>query len=302
MIESLAYVGFTSPAYQEWREFGSDILGMELAPDGDDGAVRLRLDDRAHRIAIHPGERNDLAYLGWSVTGPAGLAAAVESLGAAGIEVHRGDAELAATRHVADVAWFCDPIGFRHELAWGQEHRPGSFRPGRPLSGFVTGAGGLGHLVMMVPDLAAAESFLTSVLGFRLSDQVHLGPMILRFFHCNERHHSIALAGVPGMKGVHHLMIEVASLDDVGTAYDTCRARGLPIAMDLGRHTNDRMTSFYVRTPSGFEVEYGFGGVLVDDSWSVDSYDAISIWGHKPPAEPLIPGLIHPVPPAPAPA
>ena len=295
MIESLAYIGFTSPNHDEWREFGSAVLGMELADDGDDGAVRLRLDDRDHRIAIHPGERNDLAYLGWSVSGPDGLTAATATLTGAGFDVQRADDELAARRHVAEVAWFTDPIGIRHELAWGQEHRPGSFRPGRPLSGFVTGDGGLGHVVMLVPDLAAAESFYTSVLGFGLSDQVRMGPMVLRFLHCNERHHTVALGGVPGMKGVHHLMVEVASLDDVGTAYDICRARGIPLAMDLGRHTNDRMTSFYVRTPSGFEIEYGCGGVLVDDGWSVDSYDAISIWGHKPPAEPLFPGLIYPV-------
>jgi extradiol dioxygenase len=295
MIESLAYIGFTSPAFDEWRDFGSDLLGMELAADGPDGAVRLRLDDRAHRIAIHPGDRNDLAYLGWAVNGPDGLTAAVATVTAAGYDVHRRDPKLADERHVADLAWFVDRVGFRHELAWGQEHIPGSFRPGRPLSGFVTGAGGLGHVVVFVPDLAETEDFLTGVLGFQLSDQVRMGPIVLRFLHCNERHHTIAIGGLPGMKGVHHLMIEVASLDDVGVAHDLCRARGIPLAMDLGRHTNDRMTSFYVRTPSGFEIEYGFGGVLVDESWSVDTYDAISIWGHKPGETPLLPGLLHPV-------
>jgi 2,3-dihydroxybiphenyl 1,2-dioxygenase len=295
MIDSLAYIGFTSPAHDAWREFGSDVLGMQLAPDGADGAVRLRLDDRSHRIAIHPGEVDDLAYIGWSVNGPDGLAVAVERVCAAGIEVHDGDAELARERRVAAIAWFVDVVGFRHELTWGQEHRPGSFRPGRPLSGFVTGSGGLGHLVLFVPDLAVAEAFYTGVLGFKISDQVLLGPVVLRFLHCNERHHTIAIGGLPGVKGVHHLMVELSSLDDVGIAYDLCRSRGIPLAMDLGRHTNDRMTSFYVRTPSGFEIEYGFGGVLVDDTWSVDTYDAISIWGHKPPAQPLRPGLIRPV-------
>jgi extradiol dioxygenase len=254
---------------------------MEMAGDGPDGAVRLRLDDRAHRIAIHPGDENELAYVGWAVPGPDALAAAVATLESRGFTVHRGDTTLAAERCVADVAWFVDPIGYRHELAWGQEHRPGTFRPGRRLSGFVTGAGGLGHLVLLVPDLAVAESFYVGTLGFALSDQIQMGPIVLRFLHCNERHHTIALGGLPGMRGVHHLMVEVASLDDVGTAYDLCRAQGIPLAMDLGRHTNDRMTSFYVRTPSGFEIEYGCGGVLVDDTWSVDSYDATSIWGHN---------------------
>ena len=67
MIKNLAYIGFRSPNAEEWRSFGPEVLGAELAPDGPDGAVRLRVDDAAHRIVIHPGERNELAYLGWEV-------------------------------------------------------------------------------------------------------------------------------------------------------------------------------------------------------------------------------------------
>ena len=55
------------------------------------------------------------------------------------------------------------------------------------------------------------------------------------------------------------------------------------------------MTSFYVRTPSGFEIEYGTGGLVVDDdTWEVGEHHAQSIWGHKPPAEPLVPGILAP--------
>ena len=63
--------------------------------------------------------------------------------------------------------------------------------------------------------------------------------------------------------------------------------------MSLGRHTNDMMTSFYVRTPSGFEIEYGTGGLLVDEeNWKVETYDATSFWGHRPPEERLVPGIV----------
>jgi hypothetical protein len=99
------------------------------------------------------------------------------------------------------------------------------------------------------------------------------------------------------MAGLHHLMLEVADMDDVGRAYDVVRQRDLPLAMDLGRHTNDLMTSFYVRSPSGFEIEYGTGGVLVDDrTWEVATYDAGSIWGHHPPPSgALFPGILRPI-------
>ena len=194
------------------------------------------------------------------------------------------------------MVWFTDPFGFRHELSHGL--RMGSpFTPGRTMHGFVTGDGGLGHAVLIVPDLDVAERFFTGVLGFKPSDSVESG-LSLRFLHCNPRHHSLAFALVPGMVGMHHLMLEVAALGDVGAALDLVNERGIPLAMNLGKHTNDLMTSFYVRTPSGFEIEYGTGGRVVDDeTWVVGEYDVQSLWGHKPPAGgPLFPGILRPLP------
>ena len=52
-------------------------------------------------------------------------------------------------------------------------------------------------------------------------------------------------------------MLEVEQSTDVGRALDIVNDKKLTLAMSLGRHTNDMMTSFYVRTPSGFEIEYG---------------------------------------------
>ena len=279
MIKNLAYIGFTSPTADEWRSFGPEVLGAELAPDGPDGAVRLRVDDAVHRITIHPGERNDLAYLGWEVDD---LDATIATVEAAGLTV-KDDA-------------FVDPFGFRHELVTAVE-RGAPFTPGRPMAGFVTGEQGLGHVVLIVPDLAAGVAFFTDVFGFRTSDTVEDG-VSLQFLHCPghaARHHTVALASAPGMVGIHHLMLEVTTLDDVGTALDIVNQREMRLAMTLGRHTNDLMTSFYVRTPSGFEIEYGTGGLVVDDdTWEVAEHHSQSIWGHKPPAGRLFPGILAP--------
>ena len=78
MIKSLAYLGVHSPDYQEWERFGPEVLGLQLAGHGADGAVRLRLDEAHHRIAIHPGVRNAVAYIGWSVQDEAGALAVIE--------------------------------------------------------------------------------------------------------------------------------------------------------------------------------------------------------------------------------
>jgi 2,3-dihydroxybiphenyl 1,2-dioxygenase len=284
VIRNLATVAFTSPTADEWRTFGPDVLGAELADDGPDGAVRLRIDDAPWRIEVRPGAADDVAEITWEVDDLAATIAAVE---AAGRPVHDGA--------------FVDPFGFAHRLVAGID-RGEPFTPARPMGGFVTGDQGLGHVVLIVPDLEVATAFYGDVLGFAHSDDIDLG-LTVRFFHCvghAARHHSLAVTAVPGMVGVHHLMLEVASLDDVGTALDVVEDRAIPLAMGLGRHTNDLMTSFYVRTPSGFEIEYGTGGLTVDhDRWTVGDHDAMSLWGHRPPAAgPLLPGILRPHEPA----
>ena len=245
-----------------------------------------------------PGERDGLAYLGWATAGPPAFETALARLAAQGVKVHVAAPSLTAERDVAALAWFVDPLGFRHELSWGLRHRPSSFHAARAMRGFVTGAGGLGHAVLLVPDQARAERFFSDALGLRLSDRIATASgLSASFMHCNPRHHSLAFVGVPSMVGFHHLMLEVVSLDDVGTARDRCVERNVPIVMDLGRHTNDHMTSFYMRTPSGFEIEYGWGGVLVDDAqWLAASYDSTSIWGHRPVRgqQALPPGILKP--------
>ncbi len=282
MVQNLAYTAFASPEIDAWRSFGADILGAEVV-DGPEGAVRLRIDDAAWRIQIEPGPADDLVALGWHAPNDDPVR---ERLAAAGIEVN-DDADLAAARDVESVAWFVDPFGFRHELVGGLRVA-GPFTPGRPLDGgFVTGEQGFGHAVLLVPDLDTGHGFYTETMGLHLSDVIEQGGLRIHFYHCDgtaARHHTVALSAAPGMVGMHHIMIEVEQVDDVGRGLDLAKAAGHPIAMDLGRHPNDHMTSFYVRTPSGFDLEYGSGGVTVDAAnWETGRYEATSIWGHRPP-------------------
>ncbi len=80
---------------------------------------------------------------------------------------------------------------------------------------------------------------------------------------------------------MHHFMLETRALADVGRAYDKVRSRKLPLVLSLGQHSNDRMTWFYMKTPSGFSMEYGWGGILVDDAvWRVKHHSATRLWGH----------------------
>ena len=135
-------------------------------------------------------------------------------------------------------------------------------------------------MLVTVQDIEGALAFYRDLLGFRISDY-SLAPIKAYFLHVNPRHHSIVLVQAP-VNVLNHLMVELYSLDDVGQGYDLALADREKIVATLGRHSNDFMTSFYMRTPSEFFVEYGWGGRDVDDAtWQPHEVDTLaSFWGH----------------------
>ncbi len=292
MISSLGYLRIESADVAAWRDFGLKVLGMTEGRGPEPDALYLRMDEFPARLAVIPGSAERLLASGWEVADAAALAAVGRALSDAGVPYKAGtDAELAA-RRVGAMLRAEDPAGHALEVFCGAalEHRPAVSPYGNR---FVTADMGMGHVVLPVPPgSSAAFDFYTEVLGFRLRDSMRMPaeffggkpgdpPVWFRFLGCNARHHSLALAPVPAQAGIVHLMIEVASLDDVGRALDRCARRGTPVSATLGRHANDLMVSFYVRTPGRFDVEYGTDGLLVDDAaWISRESTAVSLWGH----------------------
>jgi 2,3-dihydroxybiphenyl 1,2-dioxygenase len=175
-------------------------------------------------------------------------------------------------------------VGNLLELFYGQ--RTGKiFSPSREMiGGFTTGDDlGLGHVVLLTDQIEKLLQFYAK-LGFRTSDQVNIEAMggIAHFLHCNKRQHSLALLPAP-INALHHFMLETETLRDVGSAYDAANDLGAPITMTMGQHVNDHMVSFYSQTPGGFDMEYGTGGLLIEnsDTWQIKEFDDISFWGHR---------------------
>ena len=185
-----------------------------------------------------------------------------------------------------------DPIGFRHEFCYGPKLAPMSQPFHSPLivgDGFETGDLGVGHVFVVTQDADESVRFYTETLGLRISDYIRDSETMPDvtvdgvFMHTRTgRHHSIATAQIPWRKRVHHMMIQVKSLDDVGLAFDRVRKAEIPVVLDIGHHPNDRMVSFYILTPSGFALEYGWGGLVIDENnWQVRTFSQLSDWGHR---------------------
>ncbi|MEX0408323.1 VOC family protein [Aquibium sp. LZ166] len=280
MLTSLGYIGINSTKTSDWEGFATSLLGMQKVDSG--GSSRLfRMDDRKQRLVVTGEGSEGLAFMGWEVASPDDLDALGGQLENAGIEVTQHGAGLSDQRHVARLISFEDPDGNRLEVFCGPEVASDPFVPGRPISGFKTGALGMGHAVLHVENVDRLLAFYRDLLGFQVTDY-GLTPYPLYFFHINGRHHSFAMVG-SGRKGIHHFMVELQSLDDVGQGYDIAQQEQERIAYTLGRHSNDHMLSFYSRTPSDFFVEYGWGAQVIDPkTWQpFETHEGPSTWGHE---------------------
>lgn len=287
-IIGLGYLGFEVSDRAAWRGFAEGLVGLAAREEGE--VTLLRCDGRDRRILLHEGPADDLAYAGWEVRDAGALARLSARLQAAGHAVEPGSSEDCARRGAAALIRTQDPFGTRLEFACGLRDSAEPFVSPAMRSPFVTGDQGLGHFVLNVPDGAVADRFYLDLLGMRLSDfyenEVKGHTIRVSFVHTNARHHSIGYAAVPrARKRMHHFMLQVEDMNDVGLCYDRFLKAHQPIVQSLGMHPNDRMFSFYGRTPSGFAIEVGFGARTVDDAdWTVEQYDQMSSWGHLPPA------------------
>ncbi|ADJ44319.1 3,4-DHSA dioxygenase [Amycolatopsis mediterranei S699] len=290
-IRSLGYLRIEATDMAAWREYGLKVLGMVEGSGTNPDALYLRMDDFPARLVVSPGDADRLAVTGWEVAHAGELAELRSRLDSASVPYKEGTPDELADRRVDELISFEDPSGNTQEVFHGValQHRRVVSPYGHT---FVTGEQGLGHVVLSTKDDEASLRFYRDVLGFRLRDSMRLPPQMvgrpadgppawLRFFGCNPRHHSLAFLPMPTPSGIVHLMVEVENTDDVGLCLDRAIRRKVPMSATLGRHVNDLMLSFYMKTPGGFDVEFGCEGRQVDDdNWIARESTAVSLWGH----------------------
>ena len=286
----LSYLLVESQRLDDWQRFAADGLGTHVDRHTPD-VLSLRIDAHERRVIVHRGPAEDVAALGWQFDDEACLAIALERLHSLRLEFEEVADARAELRGVERYWRFVGPKGLASELFVTPRlsAAPLSMR----ASGFMTGAGGMGHVAIPTREPEAMLKFWQAVLDARVSDRIEQKldgvHMDLTFLRINERHHTIATAATRGTRmnpmrtQIHHLNFEAASLDDVTEGYVRCRKLGYSMANGIGQHPNDRELSFYVVSPSGLEVELGWNPIRVDeDHWQSTVHQGISLWGHRP--------------------
>ncbi|MBA5606056.1 VOC family protein [Duganella sp. FT3S] len=287
----LGYVLVESEKLDQWERFGAEGLGMQAERLGEH-ALGFRIDAHLRRLIVTRGPAEDVQALGWQVDDEAALAEIERRLALCGIALHTGSEADAILRGVLRFVRFTGPKGQPIELFVHARTPPSA--PRVRGGGFVTGASGMGHVAITTREPEAALAFWQDIFDARVSDYIEDKldgvQMDFTFLHLNERHHSVAIASTrkprmdPIRTRIHHLNLQAAEFDDVADALLRCRQLGFEIANSIGQHPNDRELSFYVVTPSGFEMELGWRPCLVpqDQPWTTTVYQGISRWGHFP--------------------
>jgi 3,4-dihydroxy-9,10-secoandrosta-1,3,5(10)-triene-9,17-dione 4,5-dioxygenase len=296
-IAALGYVVIETTDLEKWRLFGTQILGLMVAPNVHaPQQLYFKMDQYLYRLRIVQGSHDCFLYAGWELPSRASFTRAVQELQSADIAVEIGSREQGGVRGVREFARFVDPVGRIGEIFYGL---PLDYAPLLSAVGahrFITGRNGdmgLGHIAIATPDISASHKFYTDVMGFGQTD--HMSIQVpgaersenheLHFLHVNNpRHHSLALYedDKTASGDLVHLMLEVDDLDSLGALLDRVHANQLRIVTNLGRHTNDSMVSVYVESPAGFAIEYGFGGEQINWAKYLPTESTrTSVWGHR---------------------
>ncbi|MBL4744582.1 MAG: VOC family protein [Cycloclasticus sp.] len=290
---NLGYFVFKSDHLPEWEVFLRDLVGMQISDRSTDEQLVFRMDRQEQRVVIEKGDGDDLSAVGWEFETDEALDEMVEHIKEQNINIVEADQTFCDSRAVKKAYICTDPDGVNHELYFAASIIPmnNSFKSSVMKEGFLADNMGAGHYVANANDIELSLNFYRKVLCMRLSDfikgEVAPGGPILEatFMHTKTgRHHSVACATIPIPKKLHHFMLQYEDMNDVGLAYERFKESGATFFMGLGHHPNDQMFSFYVQTPSGFGLEIGWGGIIIEENkWEVKTYTQLSDWGHEQP-------------------
>src|SRR5260370_1420715 len=120
MLQALGYAGFGSANLDDWRQFGTHLVGFQAVERGP-SLLAFRMDDRKQRVVIDRAMGDGARFFGWEVADAAARDALAARLEAAQVEVTAEPQTLADARRVGALISFHDPAGNRLEAFYGAE-------------------------------------------------------------------------------------------------------------------------------------------------------------------------------------
>ena len=163
-VQGMGYFCVGTSKLDDWTSLAIGQLGLQAVDRG--GPMRaFRMDDRKQRLIVDGGLMDGERFFGWEVADATALDTLAARLEKAGVALRREIAVVANQRCAAEVISFRDPAGNRVEAFHGGQIADEPFRPARHIGGFRTGTQGLGHAVLIMPEIDAALTILSGPAG-----------------------------------------------------------------------------------------------------------------------------------------
>ena len=244
----LDHLAIESPDPKLLADFYGRALGMEVTPLADAAWLAA---GKERRFIICDGSLRGHAYSAFALASPAQLDAYRRFVAA------RGAALMPAPTPLFTKGAFAvrDPDG--RLAAFGLRRRDATL--GQSAAAVLPGR--LQHVVVASARFPEMMAFYRDVLGFLVSDTVHvadadggLGDVNVCFLRSDEEHHSFAVFRAPRSSS-DHFALDVESWEDIRRWADHFAALDVAIWWGPGRHGAGNNLFFMVKDPDGNNIE-----------------------------------------------
>lgn len=272
-------------------DFYTGVFGLkEIARDGDAVFLGCGYDDNFD-LCVRPGGAA-LDSFALRMPDADALDAASARLSGAGVET---SASTDPGPGIEAAIAFSAPTGHRLELVVVGDRR--YHVPSAPAK-LPAGLGPLDadHINLMAGDVKGLIDFLSSALGFRLSDAIEpeAGFWVAAWTRLGAAHHDVGVFFTESDKTLHHLAWTCASVEHMKMLADRLAAAGMRLELGLSRHPVGSNLYAYFWAPGGHRFELTAEGAILDDStpprtWK-DMGETLDAWGTAIPPESMFVG------------
>jgi 2,3-dihydroxy-p-cumate/2,3-dihydroxybenzoate 3,4-dioxygenase len=249
----LGYVALNVTDIERSVRFYTDMVGLDLSEPFGAGPAFLRCGTDHHNVVLYPAAEPGIKRVAFELESRAEMEHARKHLASLGLAVQDISVEERAALHQGDGLRFVEPnSGLTFELYTRMLQMALPFRQS------VTKIVRLGHVVLSVERFDEARDFLTTQLGFAVSDFIEGRFAFLRC-QPNPLHHSFAIGRSAAGNHLNHVNFMVSDMDDIGIAMNRLQKHEVPVVFGPGRHKPSGSIFLYFLDPDGMTLEYSFG-------------------------------------------
>jgi 2,3-dihydroxy-p-cumate/2,3-dihydroxybenzoate 3,4-dioxygenase len=282
----LGYVALNATDIERTADFALNVVGLDGAGDGPDGARFLRCGADHHSLVLYRAGEPGFKRAGWELEDEENVERAYHHFESIGWRP-----KWVAREEAAGLGLGLSPVFRVREPTMGVcfEYYSKMLQTIVPFQRRLAKIERVGHFVLNAANCRESTKSMVENMGFLPSDYAgDLFISLLRAFP-NPLHHSIGIGqSRVGRAHFNHVNFMVTDIDDIGKAYYRLQREKVEIVFGMGRHPTSDSIFIYFLDPDGMTWEYSFGMELFPEhnprqprfmSAAPQDFD---VWGARP--------------------